>query len=72
VTLTASAPATRVTGSMFRSLMWPCRAMSAWIFSSRSASVIATSGLAVWTEYGSETPAFSCALPCASNSIGRF
>src|SRR5438128_5913306 len=71
-TWTASAPATRVTGSMFSDLMCPLRAISFWICSSRISSVCSTAGRTVATEYGSRTPRLMLALPALSNVIGRF
>src|SRR2546426_816333 len=71
-TWTASAPATRVTGSMLSDLMCPLRAISRWICSSRSSSVCSTGGRTVATEYGSRTPRLMRALPALSNVIGRF
>jgi hypothetical protein len=72
VTFTASAPATRVTGSMLMSFMWPLAAMSRWMSASRSASVLPTCGFVTVTEYGSGMPPFRDALPDSSNSMGRF
>src|SRR2546421_3164200 len=71
-TWTASAPATRVTGSMFSDLMCPLRAISFWICSSRFSSVCSTGGRTVVTEYGSRTPRLMRALPALSNVMGRF
>src|SRR5215211_226909 len=65
----ASAPATRVTGSKSTFRMWPLRASSRSSFSWSS-----WSGVISFTsyEYGLATPSFRRALPCSSNSIGRF
>src|SRR5918992_6303252 len=65
----ASAPATRVTGSKSTRRMWPLRESSSLSFSS-SCSIGVTSLTSY--EYGSATPSLSFALPCSSNSIGRF
>src|SRR3954447_11637145 len=65
----ASAPATRVTGSKSTRRMWPLRASSSFTFSG-SSSIGVTSRTSY--EYGSATPSFRCALPCSSNSMGRF
>src|SRR5438067_7352980 len=63
----ASAPATRVTGSMLTSLMYPLRAINSWMRSSRS-----NGWPLAWYAYGFATPARRWARPCSSNSIGKF
>src|SRR5262249_17442389 len=62
----ASAPATRVTGSKSTSASWPFRRAMSLSVASRSSRV------RTWYSYGFFTPGFKCALPSASNSIGRF